>query len=81
MQDYILPDEPFPCNRTIGKSRETPESVHKLRVGDINVIGAMGDSLTAGFGLTASNLLGVTIEDRGQSFSIGGYNFFKFFGI
>lgn len=48
-----------------------PLSVHKLRPGDIDVIAAMGDSLTAGFGLTATNLFDVIIEERGKVFSIG----------
>lgn len=32
----------------------------------------MGDSLTAGYGLTASSIVGVLLEERGMSFSIGG---------
>lgn len=56
-----------------GKRSETrPTSVHRLRPGDIDIVGAMGDSLTAGNGIFASNLLHVTVENRGVSFAIGG---------
>ncbi|XP_036326851.1 phospholipase B1, membrane-associated-like [Rhagoletis pomonella] len=56
-----------------GKRSETrPTSVHRLRPGDIDVIGAMGDSLTAGNGIFATNLLHVTVENRGMVWSIGG---------
>ncbi|XP_054735480.1 phospholipase B1, membrane-associated [Anastrepha obliqua] len=56
-----------------GKRSETrPTSVHRLRPGDIDIIGAMGDSLTAGNGIFASNLLHVTVENRGMVWSIGG---------
>lgn len=39
----------FPCNTTHGagaRSATPPSSVHRLRPGDIDVIGAIGDSLT-----------------------------------
>lgn len=36
------------------------------------MIGAMGDSLTAGNGIFATNLLHVTVENRGVVWSIGG---------
>lgn len=49
-----------------------PQSVHKLRVGDINVIGAIGDSLFVGFGQLATDLPGVLVEERGNSFLMGG---------
>lgn len=49
-----------------------PTSVHKLRPGDIDIIAAMGDSLTAGNGALATNILQVLIENKGVSWSIGG---------
>ncbi|XP_066506519.1 phospholipase B1, membrane-associated [Hoplias malabaricus] len=51
-----------------------PTSVHTLRPGDIKVVGALGDSITAGNGVGAAqiNLLGVMTEYRGLSWSIGG---------
>ncbi|XP_067613088.1 phospholipase B1, membrane-associated [Eurosta solidaginis] len=56
-----------------GRRSETrPTSVHRLRPGDIDIIGAMGDSLTAGNGIFATNLLHITVENRGMVWSIGG---------
>ncbi|EDV96614.1 phospholipase B1, membrane-associated [Drosophila grimshawi] len=54
------------------RSDERPTSVHRLRPGDIDIIGAMGDSLTAGNGVFATNLGHVTVENRGVVWSIGG---------
>lgn len=54
------------------RSRSVPNSVHKLRPGDIDIIGAMGDSITAGNGALATNILQVFIENKGVSSTIGG---------
>uniref|UniRef100_A0A1A9ZU05 Phospholipase B1, membrane-associated n=1 Tax=Glossina pallidipes TaxID=7398 RepID=A0A1A9ZU05_GLOPL len=54
------------------RSPQVPTSVHRLRPGDIDIVGALGDSLTAGYGIFATNLLQVLIENRGVSWSIGG---------
>jgi hypothetical protein len=51
-----------------------PTSVNRLRPNDIEVIGAMGDSLTAANGAKATNLQMMSIEDRGVSWSMGGEN-------
>lgn len=53
------------------RSKTRPTSVHALRPGDIDVVGAMGDSLTAANGAGASNVFQVLIENRGVSWSIG----------
>lgn len=55
-----------------GRSSEVPNSVHRLRPGDIDVIAAMGDSLTAGFGIFATNLMHIAVENRGVTASGGG---------
>ncbi|EFN76147.1 Phospholipase B1, membrane-associated [Harpegnathos saltator] len=69
----IVPDYiPFPCNVTGGRSQEVPDSIHELRPGDIDVIAAMGDSLTAGTGIFAHNLFQVIIENRGVAAFGGG---------
>ncbi|XP_064544980.1 phospholipase B1, membrane-associated [Drosophila montana] len=61
------------------RSAERPSSVHRLRPGDIDIIAGMGDSLTAGNGIFASNLGHVTVENRGVVWSIGGqYNWRKY---
>ncbi|XP_003693107.1 phospholipase B1, membrane-associated-like [Apis florea] len=63
---------PFPCNVTGGRSPTVPDSVNRLRPGDIDVIAAMGDSLTTGAGLLATNMMQLGIENRGMVATIGG---------
>ncbi|XP_006504111.1 phospholipase B1, membrane-associated isoform X2 [Mus musculus] len=55
-------------------SNSIPTTVHSLRPADIKIIGALGDSLTAGNGAGASpwNILDVLTEYRGLSWSVGG---------
>jgi hypothetical protein len=71
-------DIPFPCDTAPGspgaRSATRPTSVHRLRPGDIDVVGAMGDSLTAGSASAASNLIEALIENRGMSWSGGELN-------
>ena len=55
-----------------GRSSNVPESVHHLRPGDIDVIAAMGDSLTIGAAVTSIYTLELNIENRGIVGSIGG---------
>ncbi|XP_068986790.1 phospholipase B1, membrane-associated-like isoform X3 [Bombus flavifrons] len=71
-QDEVPIDVSFPCNVTAGRSPKVPESVHHLRPGDIDVIAAMGDSLTIGAAVTSFNIWEVNIEDRSIVGSIGG---------
>ncbi|ESP02914.1 hypothetical protein LOTGIDRAFT_111188, partial [Lottia gigantea] len=66
----------FPCN-VLAPSPSVPTSVHKLRPGDIKVVAALGDSITAGNGITAKTIFGVLREDRGLSYSIGGDDTFE----
>lgn len=54
------------------RSTKVPKSVNKLTPGDIDIVGAIGDSLTAGNGAFATNILQVLIENKGVSWSIGG---------
>ncbi|ROJ78948.1 Phospholipase B1, membrane-associated [Anabarilius grahami] len=53
-------------------SDTAPTSVHRLRPGDIKVVASLGDSITAGFGAKAENILQLADEERGVSWSIGG---------
>ncbi|KAM9635478.1 phospholipase B1, membrane-associated [Trichechus inunguis] len=55
-------------------SDSIPSSVHRLKPADIKVIGAMGDSLTAGNGAGSKswNILDVLTQYRGLSWSVGG---------
>ncbi|XP_043603669.1 phospholipase B1, membrane-associated-like isoform X2 [Bombus pyrosoma] len=71
-QKEVPIDVPFPCNVTAGRSSKVPESVHRLKPGDIDVIAAMGDSLTNGAGITSFYIFEVNIENRGIVGSIGG---------
>lgn len=54
------------------KSYPPATSVHALRPSDIRVVASFGDSITAGNGLGADNLPEVAVENRGESWSIGG---------
>ncbi|XP_032668152.1 phospholipase B1, membrane-associated-like [Odontomachus brunneus] len=71
MQEIVPDNVPFPCNITGGRSQEVPDSIHKLRPGDIDVIAAMGDSITAGAGIFANNLFQIIVENRGVG-ALGG---------
>uniref|UniRef100_A0A1I8JJE3 Lipase_GDSL domain-containing protein n=1 Tax=Macrostomum lignano TaxID=282301 RepID=A0A1I8JJE3_9PLAT len=64
------PTSSFNCQLT--RSPTKPTSAHRLRPGDIDVIAAMGDSLTAANGALATSILGLTTEYRGYAWSIGG---------
>ncbi|KAL4648972.1 phospholipase B1, membrane-associated-like [Arapaima gigas] len=55
-------------------SSTIPTSVHKLRPGDIKVVAALGDSITAGFGAKSKNIIQLKTEYRGVSWNIGGDN-------
>ncbi|XP_017311278.2 phospholipase B1, membrane-associated isoform X1 [Ictalurus punctatus] len=58
----------------LSPSDTIPTSVHAVRPADIRVVGAVGDSLTAGNGVASTNLLDVLTQYRGLSWSIGGDN-------
>jgi hypothetical protein len=72
IQKQFLDSDNFFCDVNLGKrSQIVPVSVHKLKPGDIDVIAAIGDSLTAANGAFAENELQVLLEARGVSWSIG----------
>jgi phospholipase B1 len=77
--DYLYgsPPEPFPCSTVGMRSPQVPTSVHALRPGDIQCVAAIGDSLTAGMGAHALTPLGVLLENRGVSWSVGGDHTYK----
>ncbi|KAF7994795.1 hypothetical protein HCN44_004267 [Aphidius gifuensis] len=72
VQEQIPENINFPCNVTDGRSKIVPTSVNRLRPGDIDIVGALGDSLTAGFGVFSTSIFNIFIENRGVSFPIGG---------
>lgn len=49
LQHQFSEDEKFFCDTHIGKSKKVPSSVHKLKPGDIDIVAAIGDSLTGFF--------------------------------
>ncbi|XP_072627439.1 phospholipase B1, membrane-associated isoform X1 [Canis lupus baileyi] len=63
----------LPC-RDRAPSASMPTSVHTLRPADIQVVAALGDSLTAGNGIGSKpdDLSDVTTQYRGLSYSSGG---------
>ncbi|CAF0947262.1 unnamed protein product [Rotaria sp. Silwood1] len=61
----------FTCT-ALEPSPTVPTSVHALRPSDIKHIAAIGDSLTAANGAKAVTIIGLLIEYRGVSWSIGG---------
>ncbi|XP_050522335.1 phospholipase B1, membrane-associated-like [Daktulosphaira vitifoliae] len=62
----------FPCNTKNSRSLIKPISVHQLRPGDIDIIGAVGDSLSVGIGAFSTSLSDVFLEYRGVSLTGGG---------
>ncbi|CAD7081106.1 unnamed protein product [Hermetia illucens] len=74
LQKQFSPSTPFFCDvKGPGRRSPTPPtSVHMVRPGDIDIVAGMGDSLTAANGAMSTNLLHVTTENRGISWSIGG---------
>ena len=79
LQPLISENVPFPCDVTNGRSPKRPKSVHELRPGDIDVIGSLGDSLTAGNGVFATNIFEVATENRGATAYIGTCNYYYYF--
>ncbi|XP_051026632.1 phospholipase B1, membrane-associated [Acomys russatus] len=63
----------FSCS-DMHPSDTVPTTVHRLRPADIKVIGALGDSLTAGNGAGSKpgDVLDVLTQYRGLSWSVGG---------
>ena len=60
----------FPC-KCRGPSYSTPHDVNKLRLEDIEIIGAIGDSDTAAFAANSGGALTYFTEYWGASFATG----------
>jgi len=71
LDDLEMPIPEFKCDVSL-RSAKRPTNVHEVRPGDIDVIAAFGDSITAGNGLGARNPVEVAVENRGESWTIGG---------
>jgi phospholipase B1 len=61
----------FDC-QIIPPSQTEVVSVHQLRPSDIKVVGALGDSISAGLGINAKTIFGLLVENRGNAWSGGG---------
>eukprot|EP00112_Aurelia_sp_Birch-Aquarium-sp1_P007031 Seg1768.5 transcript_id=Seg1768.5/GoldUCD/mRNA.D3Y31 product="Phospholipase B1 membrane-associated" protein_id=Seg1768.5/GoldUCD/D3Y31 len=63
--------KPFPCqvpNTPTGK----PNSVHKLKPGDIDIILSLGGAISSGIAANSSTVPGLFVSHKTLSFSIGG---------
>jgi len=73
-ENYTVQPQPrlsaFPCENT-GRTNPRPINARRLLPGDIDIVIAMGDSLTAGFGADASSIFDLFTDYRATSFSIG----------
>ncbi|GFS18649.1 phospholipase B1, membrane-associated [Elysia marginata] len=69
--ERVAVGEDFPCPLPKSDSDGVPTSVHRLHPRDIKVIGAVGDSLTAGRGASLGPL-GLLLDFPELSWSIGG---------
>jgi phospholipase B1 len=65
-----VPSIPFECEPQ--PEMPPPTSVNQLRPADVKIVATMGDSITAGHGVGAENLLAVAAMNRGEVWSIGG---------
>eukprot|EP01091_Cochliopodium_minus_P010711 TRINITY_DN289_c0_g1_i1.p1 TRINITY_DN289_c0_g1~~TRINITY_DN289_c0_g1_i1.p1 ORF type:complete len:418 (-),score=90.17 TRINITY_DN289_c0_g1_i1:46-1272(-) len=63
---------PFHCTPFDKNSVPAPTSVHDVKLPHIDLIGAIGDSITAGFGAKSWWVFDMLTEYRGISWSIGG---------
>lgn len=72
LQQIVDDSVPFPCKTTGYRSKVSPTSVHQLRPGDIDIIAAVGDSLTSATAANSKQIWEVLVENRGLSWCIGG---------
>ncbi|KAF7994796.1 hypothetical protein HCN44_004268 [Aphidius gifuensis] len=71
-QRSISQQVPFPCDTKNGRSLKIPSDVNRLKIGDIDVIAGLGDSLVAASGALEEFAIGTFIEARGVSWCAGG---------
>lgn len=72
LQPEVPGNVPFPCDVRHGRSAVPPRHISRLRPGDIDILAAMGDSVTAGNSIISENFFDVFTECRGFSFTGGG---------
>lgn len=61
----------FACSTKDTRSFIKPQTVHNLKPGDFDVIAALGDDYTSGFGAKATILNDMMQSERGVSWSAG----------
>ena len=62
----------FPCRTEYRESRQLYQrTVHTLRPQDVDIVASVGDSITAGTGALATNILEVNDENRGSTYFTG----------
>lgn len=71
-QRSISQKVPFPCDIKNGRSLKIPSDVNRLKIGDIDVVAGLGDSLVAASGALEEFAIGTFIEARGVSWCAGG---------
>ncbi|KAH8421162.1 hypothetical protein KR009_006987 [Drosophila setifemur] len=69
----------FRCSKNNTRSTSPPNSIERLRPGDIDIIAAIGDSLSAGNGILSNNAIDMINEFRGLTFSGGGLSTWRRF--
>lgn len=79
MQNVLPSKVPFPCPLNNTRSPTVPNSVECLRPGDIDIIAAIGDSISAGNGIMSTNAFHMLNEFRGLGFSGGGLGSWRSF--
>jgi len=62
----------FPCPPVAEEHAPSRRTVHQLRPQDIGLVASLGDSITAGTGALATNILEVLNENRGSTYLTGG---------
>lgn len=62
----------FNCSTKLPTGYKKAKTVHKLTPFDADLVGALGDSITAGFGALSLDLIHMFTEYRGISWSAGG---------
>jgi hypothetical protein len=70
--ELVSENKQFLCDTRMTKSLHKPTSVHRLRPGDVEIVGALGDSGSSAFGAKATMLHDMVQDERGVSWSSGG---------
>ncbi|VVC30184.1 Hypothetical protein CINCED_3A016076 [Cinara cedri] len=78
-QRRVLKSTEFFCDTNGMRSPTRPTSAHKVRPGDVDIVGSIGDSLMAGTGSLSNILPQLAVDHRGLSWTSGGQGTWKEF--